>query len=144
MALNLANLVGKSVGASAINPAFLEDDAPQKMWEVADMLLSRTFFGDHYTLLSRYFHSQAKNNSFTYANPEVDTLLSQLDRITDAIQRRVIGQRVMSILQEDYAIILLSPYFQYLLSPLAIQFDADLKSYADLIQNMKHLVVERN
>ena len=143
MALYIADQVGKSVGKSTINPIFLEEDGPQNMWGDADVFFSRIFFGVHYTLLSQFFHSQAKNNSFAYANPEVDALLSQLDRTTDAVQRGVIGREVMSILQEDYAMILLSPYFQYLLSPLKIQFDAALTSYADLIQNMKHLVVER-
>ena len=46
----------------------------------------------------------------------------------------------MSILQEAYAIILLSPHFQYLLSPLEIQFNAAL---TNLIENMKYPVVER-
>ena len=49
----------------------------------------------------------------------------------------------MSLLQEDYAIILLSPRFEYFLSHLEIQFDATLTSHVDLIENMKHLVVER-
>ena len=144
MAPNLANLVGKSVGASDINPAFLEGNVPQNMREVADILLSRIYFGAHYNRLRQYFHPQGRNNAFGYANSEVDALLSQLDETTDVAQRRVIGQKVISILQEDYAIILLSPYFQYLLSPLEIQFDAKLTSHADLIENMKHLVIERS
>ena len=144
MAPYVANLVGKSVGSSDINSVFLEEDAPQNMWEEADVLLSRIFFGDHYSLLPQYFHSQGRNNSFDYANPQVDDMLVQLDRATDVNQRQGIGQQVMLLLQEDYAIILLSPYFQYLLSPLELQFDATLTSHTDLIENMKHLVVERN
>lgn len=144
MALNLANIVDKSVGASTINPAFLEEDAPHNIGKEADVLLSRIFFGVHYTRLSQFFHSQAKNNSFAYANPEVDALLTQLDETTDIAQRRVIGQKVMSMLQEDYAIILLSPHFQYFLSPLGIQFNTTLTGHADLIENMKHLVIERH
>ena len=144
MAPYVANLIGKSVGTSDINSVFLEEDGLQNMWEEADVLLSRISFGDHYSRLSRYFHSQGRHNTFDYANPEVDALLSQLDETTDVTQRGVIGQRVMSLLQEDYAIILLSPHFQYFLSPLEIQFDATLTSHADLIENMKHLVVERN
>ena len=142
--LYLATLVGKSVGASDINPVFLEEDAPQNMWEVGDVLLSRIYFGAHYNRLSQYFHSQGKNNSFGYANPEVDKLLSHLDEMTAVAQRQRIGQRAMSVLQENYAMILLSPHFQYLLSPLEIQFDVTLTSYADLIENMKHLVIERD
>ena len=142
--LYLANLVGKSVGTSNINSVFLEEDAPKNMWKGADVLLSRISFGDHYSRLSRYFHPQGRNNSFDYANTEVEELLSQLDATADLVQRGVIGRKVISILQEDYAIILLSPYFQYLLSPLEIQFDATLTSHTDLIENMKHLVVERN
>lgn len=140
----LANLVGKSVGNPIITPIFLEEDAPQKMWEEAEVLLSRIYFGVHYNQLSRYFHSQGRNNSFAYANSEVDEMLSQLDKTADVNQRQRIGQQVMSVLQEDFAIILLSPHFQYLLSPLEIQFDATLTNHTDLIQNMKHLVVERN
>ena len=144
MAPNLANLVGRSVGDPIITPIFLEENAPQKMWEEADVLLSRIFFGFHYSRLSRYFQPQGRNNAFDYAHPEVDALVSQLDETTDVAQRKVIGQKVISMLQEDYAIILLSPYFQYLLSPLEIQFDATLTSHADLIENMKHLVIERD
>lgn len=143
MAPNLASLVGKSIGVPTITSTFLEEDMPPNMREKADVLLSRIFFGTDYSRLPRYFHSQGRNNAFDYANPEVDVLLSQLNNTTDVAQRRVIGQNVISLLQEDYAIILLSPYFQYLLSPLEIQFDNNLTSYTDLIENMKHLVIER-
>ena len=144
MVPDVAHLVGKSVGATTITPIFLEEDAQEKIGVKADVLLSRFFFGDHYSRLSRYFHSQGRHNTFAYANSEVDALLSQLDQTTDVTQRGVIGRRIMSLLQEDYAIILLSPYFQYLLSPLEIQFDATLTSHVDLIDNLKHLVVERH
>ena len=143
MVPNLANIVGKSVEASTIDPVFLEENTPPNIREKGDVLLSRIYFGAHYNRLSQYFHSQGRNNAFSYANPEVDALLSQLDKTTDVAQRTVIGQQVMSLLQEDYAMILLSPYFQYFLSPLEIQFDATLTSHADIIENMKHLVVER-
>ena len=144
MAPHVANLVGKSVGTSNINSVFLEENALQKMWETADILLSRIYFGAHYGRLSRYFHSQGRNNSFDYANPRVDEMLVQLDQTTDVAQKGMIGQKTISLLQEDFAIILLSSYFEYLLSPLEIQFDATLTSHTDLIENMKHLVVERN
>ena len=141
--LYLATLVGKSSGISAIKPIFLEEDTMHNIREEADALLSRIYFGVHYNQLSQYFHSEGRKNTFGYANSEVDALLAQLDETTDVTQRRVIGQKVMSILQEDYAIILLSPHFQYFLSPLEIQFDTKLTNYADLIENMKHLVIER-
>ena len=143
MASYVANLVGKSVGAATINPVFLEKDTPQNMKEEADILLSQIYLGAHYNRLRQYFHPQGRNNFFGYDNPQVNALLSQLDQTTDVAQRGVIGQRVMSILQEDYAMILLSPHFQYFLSPLEIQFDAILTNHADLIENMKHLVIER-
>lgn len=143
MGPNLAALVGQSVGNPTITPVFLEEDTPHNTLEVTDVLLSQIYFGAHYHRLPQYFHSKGKNNSFGYVNPEVDTLLSELDGTTNVVQKGVIGQKVMSILQEDYAIILLSPYFQHLLSPLEIQFDATLTSYTDLIENMKHLVIER-
>ena len=139
----LANLVGRSIGTSDINPVFLEEDAPRKMWAAADVLLSRIFFGGHYSRLPQYFHSQGRSNSFAYASLEVDGLLSQLDETTDVSQRQGIGRQVVSLLQEDYAMILLSPHFQYLLSPLEIQFDSALTGHTDLIENMKHLLIER-
>ena len=144
MAYSLANLVGKSVGASTINPVYLEEDTPHNMWEEADVLLSRIFLGTHYNRLPQYFHSEGRNNFFGYANPKVDALLSQLDNTTDVAQRRVIGQKVIFFLQEDFAVIFLSPHFQHLLSALEIQFDATLTSHADIIENMKHLVIERD
>ena len=144
MAPYVANLIGKSVGAAAITPIFLEENPPKKMWVEADVLLSRIFFGDRYSRLSRYLHSQGYSNSFAYANSQVDEMLVQLDQTTDVAQKGMIGQKAISLLQEDFAIILLSPYFQYLLSPLEIQFDTALTSHVDLIENMKHLVVERN
>ena len=144
MAPYVANLVGKSVGTSDINSVFFEENRLQNMREEAEVLLSRNSFGDHLSRLSRYFHSQGRHNTFAYTNPEVDALLSQLDETSDITQRGVIGRRVISLLQEDYAIILLSPHFQYFLSPLQVQFDTTLTSYTDLIENMKHLVVERN
>ena len=143
MAPYVANLVGKSVGDPTIDSFFLEEDTPPNMREEADVLLSQISFGVHYHRLPQYFHSQAKNNSFAYANPEVDALLTQLEVTTDVAQRGVIGQKIISVLQEDYAMILLSPHFQYLLSPLEIKFDTKLTNYADLIENMKNLVIER-
>ena len=144
MAPYLATLVGKSVGNPTITPIYLEEKTIHNMKEDADVLLSWIYFGAYYNRLGQYFHPQGKNNSFGYDNPQVNALLAQLDNTTDVAQRGVIGQKIISILQEDYAIILLSPHFQYFLSPLEIQFDATLTSHADLIQNMKHLVVERH
>ena len=143
MASYVANLVGKSVEAATINPVFLEKDTPQNMKEEADILLSQIYLGAHYNRLRQYFHPQGRNNFFGYDNPQVNALLSQLDQTTDVAQRGVIGQEIMALLQEDYAMILLSPHFQYFLSPLKIQFDATLTNHADLIENMKHLVIER-
>ena len=140
----VANLVGKSIGAPAITPIFLEERGLKNISQEADVLLSRIFFGNHHSRLSRYFQPQGRHNTFGYANPEVNALLVQLDQTTDVVQRGVIGHRAMSLLQEDYAIILLSPYFQYFLSPLEIQFDVGLTGHTDFIENMKHLVVERN
>ena len=140
----LANFIGKSVGDPIITSIFVEEgDVPQNVWEEADVLVCRIFFGFHYGRLSQYFHSQGRHN-FGYANPHVNALLSQLDQTTDLAQREVIGQQVMSLLQEDYAMILLSPDFQYLLSFLKIQIGTTLAGFTDLIVNMKHLVVERS
>ena len=144
MAPYVANLIGKSAGASDIDSIFFEENGLRNMWEEADVFLCHMFFGHHYSRLSRYFHSQGRHNTFAYANPEVDALLSQLDETIEVTQRGVIGRKVISLLQEEYAIILLSPHFQYFLSPLEIRFDATLTSHSNLIENMKHLAVERS
>ena len=140
----LANLVGESVGDPIITSIFVEQDVPQSVWEEADVLLARISFGVHYSRLSQYFHSQGRNNPFGYANPQVDALLSQLDDTTNVALREVIGRQIMSLLHEDYAMILLSPHFEYCCSPLKIQHDITPAGFTGLIQNMKHLVVERN
>lgn len=140
----LANLVGGSVGEPIITSIFVEQHVPQSVWEEADILLARISFGVHYSRLSQYFHSQGRNNPFGYANPQVDALLSQLDDTTNVALREVLGRQIMSLLHEDYAMILLSPHFEYCFSPLKIQHDITPAGFTDLIQNMKHLVVERN
>lgn len=140
----LANLVGGSVGEPIITSIFVEQHVPQSVWEEADILLARISFGAHYSRLSQYFHSQGRNNSFGYTNPQVDALLSQLDNTANVALREVLGRQVMSLLQEDYATILLSPHFEYYFSPLKIQHDITPVGFTGLIQNMKHLVVERN
>ena len=50
---------------------------------------------------------------------------------------------MLSLLQEDFAVILLAPCFEYTVSPLEIQFDDNLTDLIDLIQNMSKLTVER-
>ena len=57
--------------------------------------------------------------------------------------RRRIGRRALSLLQEDFAVILLAPCFEYTVSPLEIQFDDNLTSLLDLLQNMNQVTVER-
>ena len=70
-------------------------------------------------------------------------MLSQLNEMANPSTRGRIGRQVLSILQEDFAVILLAPCFQYTLSPLEIQFDDNLTYTIDLIQNMSQLTVER-
>lgn len=139
----LAYLVGKSVGASRINPVSLSRESPDKMREEVDALLTRIFFGFGFSRLSRYFHSKGPNNPFAIANPWVDSRLETLDITVDLAQRQVIGQEVLSMLQDDFAVILLSPSFEYLLSPLEIQFDNNLTNRFDFAHNLSRLVVER-
>ena len=50
---------------------------------------------------------------------------------------------MLSLLQEDFAVILLAPCFEYTFSPLEIQFDDNLTSLLDLLQNMSQVTVER-
>ena len=71
-------------------------------------------------------------------------MLSQLNGMANPSARSRIGQQVLSLLQEDSAVILLAPCFQYTLSPLEIQFDNNLTDIIDLIQNMSQLTVERH
>ena len=137
---HLVQLIGKSIGASAVNSISINGE----MWEEADAFITNIFFGVGYSRLSQFFRSDGIYNFFGYANPQVDATLSQLNKTRDLATRRRIGRRVLSILQEDFAIILLAPHFQYTFSPLKIQFDDSLTDLIDLVQNMSQLTVERH
>lgn len=136
----LAHLIGRSVGSSVVNPISVKED----MREEADAFLTQTFWGIQYSNLSKFFHSDGIHNFFAYANPKVDELLSQLNETGDITTARRIGRQVLSLLQEDFAMIPLAPSLQYIYSPLEIQFDDKLTCLADLVQNMSQLVVERH
>ena len=140
----LAYLVGKSVNASIINPVPLESKSSGKMLENVDAFLTPIHFGLNYSRLPQYFRSDGENNPFVYANPQVDEILYQLDQATDQAQRQVIGKEALSLLQDDFAMIPLSPCVEYILSPFEIQFDENLTNLSDFAQNMSNLVVERN
>ncbi len=135
----LAYLIGKSAGSSVINPISVKGE----MRKEADAFLTQILFGFEYSNLSRLFHSDGAHNFFGYSNPQVDELLSQLNNEEHLGARRRIGRQILSLLQEDYAVILLAPCFQYTLSPLEIQFDDNLTDLIDLMQNMSNLTVER-
>ena len=131
----LADLIGKSTGASVVNSIEIREDT--------DAFLTQIFFGVGHSRLSQFFRSDGIDNFFGYANSQVDEMLSQLSQTENTATRRRIGRRVLSILQEDFAIILLAPHFQYTFSPLEIQFDDNLTDMIDLVQNMSQLTVER-
>ena len=132
----LAQLIGKSTGASVVSSV--------EMGEDTDAFLTNIFFGVGHSRLSQFFRSDGIYNFFGYANPQVDAMLSQLNQTGNLATRRRIGRRVLSTLQDDFAIILLAPHFQYTFSPLEIQFDDNLTDMIDLVQNMSQLTVERH
>ncbi len=132
----LAQLVGKSTGASVVNSIEMREDT--------DAFLTNIFFGVGHSRLSQFFCSDGIYNFFGYANPQVDEMLSQLNQMANIATRRRIGRRVLSLLQDDFAIIPLAPHFQYTFSPLEIQFDDHLTDISDLVQNMSQLTVERH
>ena len=136
----LVHSIGQSIGSSVANPIHVKGE----MREEADAFLTQVFFGLEYSNLSRFFHSDGLHNFFGYTNPQVDALLSQLDQTANMAARRRIGRRVLSLLQEDFAVILLAPCFEYAFSPLEIQFDDNLTTLLDLIQNMSQVTVERH
>ena len=136
----LAQLIGKSTGASVVNSISIRGE----MREEVDAFLTNIFFGVGYSRLSQFFRSDGIYNFFGYANPQVDEMLNQLNQTGNLATRRRIGERVLSLLQEDFAIILLAPHFQYTFSPLEIQFDDNLTDIIDLVQNMSQLTVERH
>ena len=131
----LAHLIGKSTGASVVNSIEMREDT--------DAFLTNIFFGVGHSRLSQFFRSDGIYNFFGYANPQVDAMLSQLNQTGNIATRRRFGRRVLSLLQENFAIILLAPHFQYTFSPLEIQFDDNLTDMIDLVQNMSQLTVER-
>ena len=136
---HLARLIRKSTDASVVNFISIKGE----MREEADAFLTQIFFGFGYSCLSQFFHSEGIHNFFGYANPQVDEMLFQLNQTGDPVARRRIGQQVLSLLQEDFAVISLAPCFQYTFSPLEIQFDDNLTDMIDLVQNMSQLTVER-
>ena len=136
----LAQLIGKSTGASVVNSISINGD----MRDEADAFLTNIFFGVEYSHLAQFFHSDGRHNFFGYANPQVDEMLSQLNQTGDPVARRRIGQQVLSLLQEDFAVISLAPCLQYTFSPLEIQFDDNLTYMIDLVQNMSQFTVERH
>ena len=136
----LAYLIGKSAGSSVTNPITVKGE----MREEADAFLTQFFFGFGYSHLSQFFHSDGEHNFFGYSNPQVDEMFSQLSAMENMGTRGRIGQHVLSLLQEDFAVILLAPCFQHTFSPLEIQFDDNLTSMIDLVQNMSQLTVERH
>ena len=132
----LADLIGKSTGASVVNSVEMREDT--------DAFLTNIFFGVGYSRLSQFFRSDGIYNFFGYANPQVDAMLSQLNQTGNLETRRRIGGRVLSLLQDDFAVISLAPCFEYTFSPLEIQFDDSLTDIIDLVQNMSQLTVERH
>ena len=136
----LTELIGKSTGVSVVNSISITGEIRAE----ADAFLTNIFFGVGHNRLSQFFHSDGIYNFFGYANPQVNEMLSQLNQTGNLATRRRIGRRVLSLLQEDFAIILLAPHFQYTFSPLEIQFDDNLTDRIDLVQNMSQLTVERH
>ena len=136
---HLVQLIGKSTSVSAVNSVSINGG----MREEVDAFLTNIFFGVGHSRLSQFFRSDGIYNFFDYANPQVDEMLSQLNQTGNLATRRRIGGRVLSTLQDDFAIILLAPHFQYTFSPLEIQFDDSLTDMIDLVQNMSQLTVER-
>lgn len=135
----LAQIVGKSINTSQIHPAHYPD-----LKTSADLFLTQIYFGPGYSRLSRYFRSDGRVNPFGYANPAVDQLLWELDQTGNLAQRHSLGQKVLSLVQADFAVILLSPCFEYFLSSLDVQFDENLTNFLYLAQNMSDMVVRRN
>jgi len=137
---HLAHLIGRSAGSTVVNPISVK----REVREETDAFLTQLFLGLEYNRLSWFFHSDGRYNFFGYTNPQVDALLAQLDQTRNMAARRRIGRRVLSLLQEDFAVILLAPCFEYTVSPLEIQFDDNLTSLLDLLQNMNQVIVERH
>ena len=135
----LAYLIGKSAGSSIVNPISVKGE----MREEVDAFLTQFFFGLGYSNLSQFFHSNAEHNFFGYSNPQVDEMLSQMNEMANPGARSRLGRQVLSLVQEDFAVILLAPCFQYTLSPLEIHFDDNFTDMIDLVQNMSQLTVER-
>lgn len=136
----LARLIRRSTGASIGNSISISGE----IREEADAFLTHIFLGVGYSHLSQFFHSNGIDNFFGYTNPQVDEMLSQLSQTGNLATRERIGERILSLLQEDFAIILLAPHFQYTFSPLEVQFDDNLTDMIDLVQNMSQLTVERH
>ena len=137
---SLVHFIAQSTDFSVVDSTSVKGE----MREDVDAFLTQPVFGLEYRNLSRFFRSEGIHNFFGYTNPQVDELLSQLDQTVNTAARKRIGRQVLSLLQEDFAVILLAPCLQYTLSPLEIQFDDNLTCMTDLVQNMSQVTVERH
>jgi hypothetical protein len=109
-----------------------------------DVILGEFYFGQWYSRLRFYFHSDGECNIFGINDPEIDSLLDRLDVTIPIDERNLLGKQILDILHDKNMIILLTPCFEYILSNLHIEQSSKLNSVLDFIVNLSDIVVERN
>lgn len=109
-----------------------------------DAILTQIYFGYGYSRLRRYFHSEREDKTLGFNYPDIDLLIDQLDITASMNEREAIGQEVVRKLQQEGAIILLAPCFEYVLSNLYIIPSPKLHFLSDFIKNLPKMKIQRD
>ena len=139
----LFNFMTQCLWGQNIDLIDLSRCSPEDANREIDAILTQIYFGYGYSRLRRYFHSEREDRTLGFSYPEIDSLIDQLDRTESMNERDTIGQEVVRKLQQENAIILLAPCFEYLLSNLYLVPSPKLHFLTDFIKNLPKMKVQR-
>ena len=139
----LVNFMTKCIGIKDTNLIDIRKCSPETVSEEIDAILMQTYFGYGYSRLRRYFHSKREDKTLGFNYPDIDSLIDQLDTIVSMKERDAMGQEIIRKLQQENAIILLAPCFEYVLSNLYIMPSPKLHFLSDFIINLPNMNVQR-
>ncbi len=141
--VNIISFMAKCLGLQNMNIIDLSKRPIEIMDREIDIILTQVYFGYGYSRLRRYFHSAGNDNVFGFNYPVVNSLIDQLDTIESMKDRNEIGQEIVRRLQQEGAIILLAPCFEYILSNLYLMPSPKLHFLTDFIKNLPKMKVQR-
>jgi hypothetical protein len=140
---NIVSFIAECLGIQDVNLINLSNCSPETVREEIDVILTQVYFGYGYSRLRRYFYSKREDNVLGFNYPEIDSLIDQLDTTESMKERDAIGQKAILRLQQENAIVLLAPCFEYLLSNLYMVASTKLHFLTDFIKNLPKMKVQR-